>query len=229
MVGYVPTSFSRAKGRLLAQVALTIGIGILINYCLMLTGQTITRVFMAGMILALWGVLRFLRDLRLASGIGEYKTIVFSVCSIICLLVVYYLQILSEPLSHWDARSIWFFHAKMIWTEGALRRSTGWNHSSLAFSNPDYPKLVPTIAAQLAYVKGYWNEFFPKGSLLVMLVPLALWVFSFCQKSLSFILLVLIFFFSLDAWLWNGYMDGDRKSTRLNSSHIQKSRMPSSA
>ena len=27
----------------------------------------------------------------------------------------------------------------------------------------------------------------------------------------------------------NGLMSGDRKSTRLNSSHIQKSRMPSSA
>lgn len=210
MVGYVPTSFSRAKGRLLEQVALTIGIGILINYCLMLTGQTITRVFIAGMILALWGILRFCTAFRIrpATGMTEYKATVFSVCCIIYLLVVYYLQILSEPLVSWDARSIWFFHAKMIWAEGALRRSTGWNHPSLAFSNPDYPKLVPTIAAQLAYVKGYWNEFLPKGSLFVMLVPLTLWVFSFYQKSLSFILLLLMFFFSLDAWLWNGLMDG---------------------
>ena len=37
------------------------------------------------------------------------------------------------------------------------------------------------------------------------------------------------------AWNWQGHIDmmvnnaGDRKSTRLNSSHIQKSRMPSSA
>ena len=210
MLGYVPTSFSRAKGRLLGQVALAIGVGILVNYCLMLTGQTITRVFLAGMILALWGVLRFFRNfgIRPAAGITEHKATVLSACCLIYLLVVYDLQILSEPLVNWDARSIWFFHAKMIWAEGALRRSTGWNHPSIAFSNPDYPKLVPAIAAQLAYLKGYWNEFLPKGSLVVMLVPLTLWVFSFYQKSLSFLLLLLIFFFSLDAWLWNGYMDG---------------------
>ena len=210
VVGYVPTSFSRAKGGLLEQAALSIGIGILINYCLMLTGQTITRVFIAGMILALWGVLRFCTDLRVRSAdrTGEYKKTVFSVCCITLILVVYYLAIFSEPLLRWDARSIWFFHAKMIWAEGALRQSAGWNHPSLAFSNPDYPNLVPAIAAQLGYVKGYWNEFLPKGSLFVMLVPLTLWVFSFCRKSLSFILLLLTFLFSLDGWLLNGYMDG---------------------
>lgn len=221
MLGYVPTSFSRTHDRFLERVALAIGIGILINYCLMLTGQTITRVFIAGTTLALWGVLRFCTAFRIRLAQASLKpalqrvgrilldpATVFSTFCIICLLSVYYAQILSEPLVNWDARSIWFFHARMIWAEGALRQSTGWNHPSLAFSNPDYPKLVPAIAAQLAYVKGYWNEFFPKGSLFVMLVPLPLWVFSFRRKSVSFVLLVLMFFFSLDAWLWNGYMDG---------------------
>src|SRR6266436_7599569 len=160
-MGYVPASFSRANGHLLEQVALAIGVGILINYCLMLTGQTITRVFAAGMILALWGVLGFVRDLRIrpVRGISEYnKTTVFSVLCVAYILVVYYFEILSEPILHSDARFIWFFHAKMIWAEGALSRSGGWNHPSLAFSNPDYPELVPAIAAQLAYLKGYWNE-----------------------------------------------------------------------
>ena len=122
----------------------------------MLTGQTITRVFAAGMLLALWGVLEVLQ--RSQNSVGEHdrriQGAVFSVCCIIYILVVYYLAIFSEPLLHWDARSIWFFQAKMIWIEGALRQSAGWNHPSIAFSHPDYPKLVPTIAAQLAYVKG---------------------------------------------------------------------------
>jgi hypothetical protein len=185
---------------------LAIGGGILINHCLMLTGQTITRVFIVGLLLALWGGVRFFvtagpkgRDLRAS---------MLPVLCIIFILGVYYIQILSEPLSHWDARVIWFFHARMIWAEGALRQSAGWNHSSIGFSNPDYPKLVAAMAAQLAYVKGYWNEFLPKGSLVVLLVPLTLWVFSFWQKSLSFVLLVLTFFFSLGILLWVGYMDG---------------------
>jgi hypothetical protein len=122
-------------------------------------------------------------------------------------MVVYYFEIFSRPLRHWDARSIWFFHAKMIWVEGGLRQHAGWNDPSIAFSGPDYPKLVPTIAAQLAYLKGYWNEFLPKGSLLVILIPLLLWVFSFSRIRTSFVLLVLTFFLSLSFWFWNGYMD----------------------
>jgi len=209
-LGYLAAPSFRSPDRLLAQMGLAIGAGILVNYCLMLTGLTIPRVFIAGMILALLGGLRFSADLRSPSDgrISEYKTSLVPVCCAIFLLVVYYIQIFTEPLSRWDARSIWFFHARMIWADGALRQSGGWNHPSIGFSNPDYPKLVPTIAAQLAYIKGYWNEFLPKGSLLVMLVPLTLWVFSFCQKSLSFIVLAVIFFLSLGAWLWNGVMDG---------------------
>jgi hypothetical protein len=120
---------------------------------------------------------------------------------------LYYVEMLSEPIRQWDARSIWFFHARMIWIEGALRQQTGWNHPSIMFANPDYPKLVPSIAAQLAYLKGYWNEFLPKGSLLVVLAPVMLWAFSFRRSGLSFVLLILSFFLSLGYWLTNGYMD----------------------
>jgi hypothetical protein len=41
-----------------------------------------------------------------------------------------------------------------------------------------------------------------------MLIPVTLWVFSFWRATLSFVALVLVFFFSFNAWLWNGYMDG---------------------
>src|SRR2546429_3772578 len=209
-MGCAVTSFVRGRGGLFEQVALSMTAGMLINFCLMLTGLTMTRVFIAGIVLASYGVWRIGADLRIGSThkTGPSMTTVFSVCCIAYILAVYYLKVFSEPLEHWDARSIWFLHAKMIWIKGALTRSAGWSHPSLAFSHPDYPKLVPAIAAQLGYVKGYWNDFFPKGSLVVMLVPLTLWVFSFCQKRLSFILLVLMFFFSLDGWLSNGYMDG---------------------
>jgi hypothetical protein len=78
----------------------------------------------------------------------------------------------------------------------------------LQWSHPDYPKLIPTLAAQIGFVKGYWNEFLPKGSLFLMLLPPIFLVFSFARKNFSFLLLVLITFFSLNTWLWNGYMDG---------------------
>jgi len=116
LIGYVSTGFLKARDDLSEQVALTLSVGILINYCLMLTGQTITRVFIAGAIVAVWGMVKFFTDLRVrpASGASAYKTPVFSLLCIIYILAVYYLTILSEPLARWDARSIWFFHAKMI-------------------------------------------------------------------------------------------------------------------
>ena len=211
-MGYALTSFSSVRGGPMERAALAIGVGLLANYCLMLTGQAIARVFVAGTVLALWGLVRLGADLRTGSAkprrLGDYGAAAFATCGIGYLMVVYYFEILSEPLEHWDARSIWFFHAKMIWTDGALRQQGGWSHPSLAFSHPDYPKLVPAIAAQLAYLKGYWNEFLPKGGLFVMFVPLIFWIFGFRRKRASFVLLLLIFFFSLDAWLSNGYMDG---------------------
>ena len=214
-LGYFAIWSSRSEGRPLAQAGLAIGAGILVNHCLMLTGQTITRVFIVGLLLALWGGVRFFVKAgpkRPAEASDARRRLdpahIIPAFCIISILAIYYIQILSEPVSQWDARVIWFFHARMIWAEGALRQSAGWDHPSIGFSNPDYPKLVAAMAAQLAYLKGYWNEFLPKGSLVVMLVPLTFWVFSFYQKSLSFILLVLTFFFSLGILLWVGYMDG---------------------
>ena len=209
-IGYAVASPFADRATLFDKAGLAIAAGILINFSLMLTGQPIARVWLAGSLLAFWGVVKLFADLRArpASASRGAGVSLAAVCGLVYVLFVYYFEMFAEPLSHWDARAIWFFHAKMIWTEGALRQSAGWNHPSIAFSNPDYPKLVPSIAAQLGYLRGYWNEFLPKGSLLVLLIPLMLWVFSFFRKRLSFVLLVSMFFFGLGAWLWNGYMDG---------------------
>src|SRR4051812_38442554 len=211
LAGFAIRSLSRGSALDLGGVGLSIALGILLNFCLMLTGQPMSRVLAAGGIVATFGAVQFLRAVRSRSNpaVQANATIPPAVwLAAALLLAVYYVTIASEPLLHWDARAIWFFHARMIWTAGALRASAGWAHPSVAFSNPDYPKLVPALAAQLAYSKGYWNDFFPKGSLLIMLIPVTLWVFSFWRARLSFVVLVLVFFFSLDAWLWNGYMDG---------------------
>jgi len=208
--GYVATSFLRAGGGLFDRFALTLGLGILADYILVMSGLPLTNVLAIVSILAVFGALMFAIDVIRRRRNGETRQrepVLTAACCIAYLLGVYYFFVFSEPLMRWDARSVWFLHAKMIWIEGALR-GDGWVHPSLAFSSPDYPKLVPAIAAQLGALNGYWNEFFPKGSLLVMLVPLLLWVFSFRKKAVSFLLLAMMFFFSLDAWLANGYMDG---------------------
>jgi hypothetical protein len=207
-IGYALSSLWDTNGDLLEQMALSIAAGMLVNLELMLTGQPIGRVLIGGTSLGLWGAWKAYRNVNRTPGgwVRAHTTTVLSLCFIAYVLVAYYFRILSEPLSHWDARSIWFFHARMIWIEGALRNA-GWNHPSIAFSSPDYPKLVPAMAAQLAYLKGYWNEFLPKGSLFVMLTPAVVWAFSFRKRAASFVLLILMFFFGQYEWLSNGLMD----------------------
>jgi hypothetical protein len=211
LIGSLPTSLARSGGRPLQRAALSIGLGLLVDYLLMLTGTSIRLVFVIGAMCSLCGLLALVRtELRVWRPRWSRISVASAIATagVVYLLAVFYLQILSEPLLAWDARSIWFFHAKMIWVEGALDRAAGWNHPSVKFSNPDYPKLVPAIAAQLAYLKGYWNDFVPKGSLLVLLLPLMMWVFTFARRRLSFVLLALAFLFSLHEWLWNATMDG---------------------
>jgi hypothetical protein len=209
-MGSAVAPFSRNPGRLFEQTALAIGLGILIDYCLMLTGQPIARVFAAALLVGFLGAVRLWRGpwVQSVRRMLQSRTTVIWIAVVIYILGMYYIRVLSEPLVRWDGRSIWFFHARMIWIEGALRETAGWTHPSIVFSHPDYPLLVPALAAQLAYLKGFWNEFLPKGSLVLMLVPIALWVFSFRKMTLSFILLVLAIFAGLGAWQWNGSMDG---------------------
>jgi len=130
-------------------------------------------------------------------GIAAYITLLFS------------LVILFTPLSAWDARSIWFFHAKMIFHNLALTEAAGWNQPFAAFSHVAYPKLVPILAAQCGYLAGYWNEYLPKISLLVLFVPSVFALLAFSDRlKISTAYLFLLFYFSLGWWLWNGYMDG---------------------
>jgi hypothetical protein len=96
----------------------------------------------------------------------------------------------------------------MIWSAQSINLNAGWLHPSLQFSHPDYPKLVASLTAQIAYVLGYWNEYSPKLSLVLILMPSLFWVFSFYSRSLSFLFLVMIVPFGMQGWLWNGYMDG---------------------
>jgi hypothetical protein len=112
-----------------------------------------------------------------------------------------------EPLNAWDARSIWFFHSRMIYLSDGVNAQTGFNDPSIAWSHPDYPTLVPSLAAQLMKAVGYWNEYLPKLSLLLLLVPAFLWLASLLQKKKETVLLVAMVLGPL-ANVETGLMDG---------------------
>jgi hypothetical protein len=121
---------------------------------------------------------------------------------------LYLIKIPAEPLMHWDARSIWFFHAKMIREAGSIGLPAGWQHPSLQWSHADYPKLIPALAAQLGLLRQKWNEYLPKLSLFLLFLPALFWITALAKRRFSFAFLAIVSFFGTGFLLWNGYMDG---------------------
>lgn len=193
--------------RMIAVILLT---GVLSDYLLVLVLGKLGFSLVIGSVLALIG-------LSLALFTSHIKVFRFlknkwiAVCVVFYLTLLYSRYIIFEPLSAWDARSIWFFHGKIIFYDQALSSSAGWTDSAIQFSriHIGYPKLIAVLAAQFAHVTGFWNEYFPKASLLALLIPALFAIQSFIRfGQISFFYLLSCLLFSLSWWLWNGYMDG---------------------
>jgi len=113
----------------------------------------------------------------------------------------------SEPLKEWDARSIWFFHARVLFFDNGLTGSylaqqfTAWSH-------PDYPLFVPTQAVWTGLLRGEWDE--PVVKIFLFLNFLAYMQIFFEQgrreeQPLWILLPLTVFLFDLNT---AGYVDG---------------------
>jgi hypothetical protein len=133
-----------------------------------------------------------------------------TICGIGGLVILLAVPILLTPLTDWDARSIWFFHAKLIYFAGGLSQTTGLNAPSVQFSPIGYPYFISVLAAQTAHLAGYWNEYLPKTNLLITLIPAVLAGVGQTLKGawISNICLIALLFLSPGNMLWIGSMDG---------------------
>jgi hypothetical protein len=197
------------KNEMLLQVIpLVLACGMISNLAIVLLFQQIKIALLVGCMLSAIGIYFFFRDIILTRNRPVFSSgsiYQWLGAAVVCLLFLG--PILAYPLKDWDARSIWFFHARMIYIAGTIGQSAGWQDPSIVFSHPDYPLLVPVLAAQIATVTGFWNEFLPKVSLFFVLVPPILWLFTFARKSIGFVVLLLLIPFTFYRWMWNGYMD----------------------
>ena len=120
-------------------------------------------------------------------------------------------RLLTEPLGDYDARSIWFFQGKIIFFEGGLL-SNAWTKPELAFARTDYPKLIPLLAAQAGTLAGYWNDYWPKAGLLVLLALLMIGLHSLPFRTpvvwATAVLMLLLEDEAGGHLLSNGYADG---------------------
>lgn len=201
----------RVKISLQYEIPLLIISGLIINYGLILLLHSLKTTMIIGGTLACIGLALYVGPwirYREKRSLSEASITKLAGTVFVCFLFL--IPILVKPLTDWDSRSIWFFRAKMIYSQGSFDKYIGWQDpAALSFTHVDYPNLVPTLAAQVAHVMGFWNEYLPKISLFFVLLPAVVMLFSFFRKrSFSFVILIILLLFSYPPLLWNGYMDG---------------------
>lgn len=122
------------------------------------------------------------------------------------LAAIYLLRILLEPIQQWDARSVWFFQGKILYYAQGLGNI--WDAKHFLFGNFDYPKLHALLAAQSAQLAGIWNEYLPKFSLFLLLLPPLCFFAERAQRNGFFLAALLAGLLVPGSLLWEGYMDG---------------------
>ncbi|RYZ77836.1 MAG: hypothetical protein EOP05_00420 [Proteobacteria bacterium] len=187
-------------------LALLLSWGVIFNFGIFMFSPAITHSVLTGTVLSIAGYIlnyRFAIELLKKSFTLSPPPIVFAL-----MIIALGVQILLHPLQEWDARSIWFFHAKFFYFNGSAFSLVGWTNPNYGFSHPDYPVLVPALASQVATVVGNWNEYLPKASILLMLIPALLLLSSYFRKRWSFVFLILMQLFVTLKFIDNGLMDG---------------------
>ena len=97
----------------------------------------------------------------------EREYIVFAL-ALVLVLLPYSILAFDVPLSAWDARSIWFFHAKAFYFDNSIRLEYLLN-PFYRWSHPEYPPMFPLLTAWHAFFLGSWSEYLAKSYLLVHL------------------------------------------------------------
>lgn len=193
----------------LQEFAILLLAGMILNFGLIMIFQRLTTSLVIGIFLSLFGLATYIIYLHnqkpsLKPGRGTLAIILGTITMLVLILS----PIIVEPLENWDARSIWFLHAKMIYSAGTIGPDAGWLNPAVAWAHPEYPKFVPALAGQITYVFGFWNEYLPKISLLLTLIPGFIWLLGQAKRGISYILLFLVLPFSFYPYVWDGYMDG---------------------
>ncbi|WP_246044640.1 hypothetical protein [Geomonas ferrireducens] len=197
------TDASSSDGSAQQKLATALMFGVLINHFLVLLLSDLKSATMAGCFLSVAALLALAFK---KSGV-PMVAVRWLVPTLALYLGCCYL-VVCDPVSGWDARSIWFFHAKMIFYNRSVEAGGDWTLPSIAFSHTDYPLLFPILAAQIASVAGYWNEYLPKMGLVALLLPAMLLFLSILGGKWWHVIFISLPLLFLGPWLTNGYMDG---------------------
>jgi|GEM_PF-331005 len=125
-----------------------------------------------------WIVFPFLQPVRWAATGAGIAGILFQIRNRDLLKTLFFSALLlpllfKNPVSGWDADSIWYFHAKMIHWDREFPFFESLSRPGAGFSHPAYPKLFPLFSALSA--SGHpWNDHSPKLGFVFFYTPLLL-------------------------------------------------------
>ena len=196
--------------KLARSLSMRLGMGLLVHALAVVAGLPLREVLLAGLILAGVGLLLAGRRIRKQPW---HRQVSYPALAWVALgLAVIALASAMLPMDVlWanDARSIWFFHGKLIYYAGGLRQDAGWGERALDFSHGNYPKLIPILAASEMVRFGYWNEFLPKLALAPLL---ACYVFALLAgprglASIGAACVTVMALLAVGALLHDGYAD----------------------
>lgn len=123
------------------------------------------------------------------------------------LVLMLLVKTVCEGIYGWDARSIYFFHAKMIYF-AQMFPIESWKLQEYHFSHQDYPKLTASLAALISTGIGYWNEYWPKLATGSLLILLHVGIYVLPLKFIERFVIQLIMFSVPGYFLWVGEQDG---------------------
>ena len=119
------------------------------------------------------------------------------------IIIIYAVISLGSPLTEWDGRSIWLFHAKRVFYENIYSQLDNY----FPESHNDYPLLAATLSSSLAFLINYWNEIFPKFSNIILMCSPILILSSILNNKVKEIIFIFTILFVLHVRLINGEMD----------------------
>ncbi|WP_234263335.1 hypothetical protein [Hydrogenophaga sp. NFH-34] len=158
--------------------------------------------------LAAWHVGAFLNPLIPAAlwlvALGYAARHAHTLWPLLLVLPAFGILLLGHPVVDWDARSIWFFHAKRIFLDGS---ATAPLDNYAAWSHNDYPVLVPAMAASFARGLRHWNEIFPKLAIFATTAPVLLLMGLLLRNALAWGLWFTAVLALAGPLLINGYVD----------------------
>ncbi len=201
-----------APHRVLPTVTLLLTLGLLVDHAAGVSlGSLAAQETLACFGLAAFAVVLVLvvRNRRAAVPTpSPHAAIVTAATTIVLLLLS--VAIFAIPLEHWDARSIWFFHAKVYFFDGGLHASPFWADGEYDWSQKGYPNLIPLLGARVAALLTQgWNEYVGKGG-IIPLAFAAILGFAVLQRgsALGLVLLLLGGLVAIRDQAVSGYMDG---------------------